>query len=153
MFHRILWSEGLSRPVQCNEICCVVRGCGMSSARCLQVRGRGPDGKSGNSRSTVSVEEDGNAALPEPLLERPEGAPPLSDLSSDSLALILDGPSLVSLALNPVCNHDDGVFPCHPERSLVALVQFDDPIPPIRIWCNSAQVFQRHEMEARAVDC
>lgn len=60
---------------------------------------RGQDGTAGsNNRSAVStVEEEGTAALPEPLLERPEGAPPLSELSADSLALILDGPSLVRI--------------------------------------------------------
>lgn len=47
------------------------------------------------SSAVPSMEEDGTASLPEPLLEQPEGAPPLSELSADSLALILDGPSLV----------------------------------------------------------
>lgn len=42
-----------------------------------------------------TVEEEGANALPEPLLEQPEGAPPLSELTADSLALVLDGPSLV----------------------------------------------------------
>lgn len=59
------------------------------------MRMRGQEGGSGSGRSAVSVEEEGTSGLPEPLLERPEGAPPLSDLSTDSLAFILDGPSLV----------------------------------------------------------
>lgn len=64
---------------------------------CWQVRGRASQHGRDNNRSSVSsVEEEGNAALPQPLLEQPEGAPPLSELSASSLALIVDGPSLVS---------------------------------------------------------
>lgn len=43
----------------------------------------------------ATMEEDGAATLPTPLLEQPQGAPPLSELTADSLALVLDGPSLV----------------------------------------------------------
>lgn len=61
------------------------------------MRRRGSIGARDTNRSSVStVEDEGNAALPEPLLEQPKGAPPLSELSVDSLALVVDGPSLVS---------------------------------------------------------
>ena len=49
-----------------------------------------------DSTTVSSVEEEGVAGLPEPLLEQPQGAPPLSELSAESLALVVDGPSLVS---------------------------------------------------------
>ena len=42
------------------------------------------------------MDNDRVVSLPEPLLEQPEGAPPLSELSAESLALVVDGPSLVS---------------------------------------------------------
>lgn len=35
------------------------------------------------------------ANLPTSLLEQPPGSPPLSELTSDHLALVVDGPSLV----------------------------------------------------------
>lgn len=61
------------------------------------MRRRGSAGVRDTNRSSVStVEDEGNAALPEPLLEQPKGAPPLSQLAVDSLALVVDGPSLVS---------------------------------------------------------
>ncbi|CAM9803620.1 unnamed protein product, partial [Ectocarpus sp. 12 AP-2014] len=49
----------------------------------------------------ASMEEDGAATLPTPLLEQPPGAPPLSELTADSLALVLDGPSLTHVLGNP----------------------------------------------------
>ena len=45
-------------------------------------------------RSVSTMEMEG-ADLPQPLLEQPQGSPPLSDLTSDLLALVVDGPSLV----------------------------------------------------------
>ncbi|CAN0032532.1 unnamed protein product, partial [Discosporangium mesarthrocarpum] len=50
----------------------------------------------GNAPGNLGQAEEGGAAeaLPEPLLEQPEGAPPLSELTSDALALVVDGPSL-----------------------------------------------------------
>lgn len=57
--------------------------------------GAGASATGGHGGGVVSMEEDGAAALPTPLLEQPQGAPPLSELTAESLALVLDGPSLV----------------------------------------------------------
>lgn len=54
------------------------------------------EGTQRDGMTVSSVEEEGAVGLPEPLLEQPQGAPPLSELSADSLALVVDGPSLVS---------------------------------------------------------
>lgn len=43
--------------------------------------------------------EESRPVIPEPVVEQPDEAPPLSDLSADSLALVVDGPSLVSAAV------------------------------------------------------
>lgn len=59
-----------------------------------RTRGHGGDR---DGADVATVEEEGLAALPVPLLEQPEGAPPLSELSAESLALVVDGPSLVSV--------------------------------------------------------
>lgn len=61
-----------------------------------RTRGHGGDR---DGADVATVEEEGLAALPVPLLEQPEGAPPLSELSAESLALVVDGPSLVSLCV------------------------------------------------------
>ena len=54
------------------------------------------EGNVRDSTTVSSVEEEGAVGLPEPLLEQPKDAPPLSELTAESLALVLDGPSLVS---------------------------------------------------------
>lgn len=61
-------------------------------------RGRGRrQGEVQDGAEVASMENEENLpALPEPVVEQPEGAPPLSELSADSLALVVDGPSLVS---------------------------------------------------------
>ncbi|CAM9416596.1 unnamed protein product [Phaeothamnion confervicola] len=71
-----------------------MRGSSMSGAG---GGGGGDSGAGGGGEDDVAAV----ATLPAPLLEQPEGAPPLSQISSDFLAVIIDGPTLSDIMGDP----------------------------------------------------